>query len=108
MIIETPECNHYVGHGITGTLGMAVGVAVRPEKIGVGRERPSGEFNFCKGEIIDRAYLGSYTVYHLKLPTGKVIKASAPNVDRHQEGALTWGDQVYASWSDSAMVVVTN
>ena len=108
VIIETPECNHYVGHGITGTLGMAVGVAVRPEKIGVGRERPSGEFNFCKGEIIDRAYLGSYTVYHLKLPTGKIIKASAPNVDRHQEGALTWGDQVYASWSDSAMVVVTN
>ena len=108
VVIETPECKHYVGHGITGTLGMAVGVAVRPEKISVRRERPSGEFNSCPGEVIDLAYLGSYTVYHLKLASGKTIKASAPNIDRHHEGAPTWGDQVYAAWSESAMVVVTN
>ncbi|MEO6025066.1 MAG: TOBE domain-containing protein, partial [Burkholderiales bacterium] len=108
VVIETPECKHYVGHGITGTLGMAVGVAVRPEKISVLRERPSGEFNFCEAEVIDLAYLGSYTVYYLKFASGKKIKASAPNVDRHQEGAQTWGDKVFATWSQSAMVVLTN
>ena len=33
VVIETPECKHYVSHGITGTEGMEVHVAVRPEKM---------------------------------------------------------------------------
>jgi len=32
-IISSPECQHYVSHGITGTPGMPVHVAVRPEKL---------------------------------------------------------------------------
>jgi putrescine transport system ATP-binding protein len=106
--VETPECKHYVGHGITGTLGMDVSVAVRPEKITVSRTRPKGEFNFCAAEVVDLAYLGSYTTYHLKLDSGMKLKASAPNVERHHEGAPTWGDKVYAHWSQSAMVVLIN
>ena len=108
VVVETPECKHYVGHGITGTLGMEVSVAVRPEKIAVSSTRPEGEFNFCEAEVVDLAYLGSYTTYHLKLKSGMKLKASAPNIDRHHEGAPTWGDKVYARWSDSAMVVLIN
>ena len=108
VVVETPECKHYVGHGITGTLGMDVSVAVRPEKIVVSKTKPAGEHNFCQGEVVDLAYLGSYTTYHLKLNSGMKLKASAPNVDRHQEGVPTWGDKVFASWSESAMVVLTS
>ena len=31
--VECADCRHYVGHGITGTEGMTVSVAIRPEKI---------------------------------------------------------------------------
>lgn len=108
VMINTPECVHYVGHGITGTLGMAVSVAVRPEKISISAEPPAQETNRVVGEVIELAYLGSYTVYHLKLASGMVLKASVSNSMRHGAFRPQWGDQLYACWEDDAMVVLTH
>jgi len=108
VIIQTPECQHYVGHGITGTLGMSVTVAVRPEKISVSTEKPDREYNCVVGEVIELAYLGSYTVYHIKLASGMTIKASAINSERHASFHPKWGDKLYAFWKDNAMVVLTD
>ncbi len=107
VVIDTPECQHYVGHGITGTQGMAVSVGIRPEKIRVSKNQPDKPHNWTKGEIKEMAYLGSYTVYHIKLATGKVIKASTANAERLPDWQPTWGDVVYASWDEYAMVVLT-
>ena len=107
VIIKTPECSHYVGHGITGTVGMPVSVAIRPEKIAVSSEKPSQNHNFVQGEIIELAYLGSYTVYHLKLASGMVVKASVSNTVRHGAFHPKWGDKLFAYWDDDAMVVLT-
>ena len=52
-------------------------------------------------------YFGAHTTYHLKLASGKVIKAQALNNTRELSYGLTWGDTVYAYWSDCAMVVLT-
>lgn len=108
VIIQTPDCKHYVGHGITGTLGMSVTVAIRPEKISVSTEKPDREYNYVVGEIIELAYLGSYTVYHIKLASGMIIKASAINSERHASFHPKWGDKLYAFWKDNAMVVLTS
>src|SRR4249920_2400998 len=43
VIIECRDCTHYVGHGITGTEGMSLSIAVRPEKIALQREMPASE-----------------------------------------------------------------
>ncbi|MDI9665437.1 hypothetical protein QM239_18255, partial [Acinetobacter baumannii] len=43
VIIDTPEGQHYITHGITGTLGMPVSVAVRPEKISLQQQAPMQE-----------------------------------------------------------------
>ncbi|MGB8855936.1 MAG: polyamine ABC transporter ATP-binding protein [Burkholderiales bacterium] len=107
VIIDTPECKHYVGHGITGTEGMEVSVAIRPEKIRVKQTRPEKSHNWVQGEVKELAYLGSYTVYHIKLATGKIIKATTANSERLPDWQPTWGDQVYASWDEDAMVVLT-
>ena len=107
VIIKTPECRHYVGHGITGTLGMSVSVAIRPEKISVSAEKPDQEHNYVHGEVVELAYLGSYTVYHIKLASGTVIKANVSNSARHGAFHPKWGDKLYAFWSDDAMVVLT-
>lgn len=107
VIIDTPECQHYVGHGITGTIGMPVSVAVRPEKITISAEAPEQSHNVVYGEIVELAYLGSYTVYHLKLASGMQVKATVSNTVRHGAFHPKWGDKVYASWSDISMVVLT-
>jgi putrescine transport system ATP-binding protein len=106
-VIGCADCRHYVGHGITGTEGMAVTVALRPEKIGLTREQPAGEFNQVRGTVKEMAYFGSFTVFHLVLASGAMLKVSMANTQRHRDGALTWGDEVWAHWSDSAHVVLT-
>ena len=112
-IVGSADCRHYVGHGITGTQGMAVTVALRPEKIHLSRTRPLGHdgqpdpYNTVQGTVKEMAYFGSYTVYHLQLASGQVLKVSEANTQRHREHPVTWGDSVWAHWSRSAHVVLT-
>jgi putrescine transport system ATP-binding protein len=107
------DCTHHVGHGITGTEGMPVTVALRPEKIRIGREAIAApgdappQFNRVRGTIKDMSYFGSYTVYHLQLASGQILKVSTSNAERHREHPLTWGDEAWASWSPTSPVVLT-
>lgn len=107
VTVRFEECMHYVGHGISGNSGMSVGVALRPEKILLTKDKPQGNYNWCEGEVIEIVYFGAYTTYHLKLDGGKVIKAQELNNTRDLSFDLTWGDRAYAQWNDFAMVVLT-
>ena len=101
----------HVSHGVVGTLGMEIAFAIRPEKIHVSRDKPDQEFNYGKGVIEDIAYLGSHSIYHIKLESGFLAMASAANTDRmigvDNIGRLTWGDTVYISWASHSGVVLT-
>ncbi len=108
VIIGSADCRHYVGHGITGTEGMPVTVALRPEKIHLSRKRPEGEYNAVRGRVKEMSYFGSFTVYHLELASGAPLKVSAANVQRHRDDEFTWGDEVWAHWSRTAHVVLTS
>ncbi len=105
--IDCGDCRHYVGHGITGTEGMAVTVAVRPEKIRLQRDPPADANNRVKGTIRDLSYFGSFTVYHIEREGGAKLKISQSNVDRHRDDELTWGDEVWAHWTPLSQVVLT-
>jgi putrescine transport system ATP-binding protein len=110
VVIECTDCSHYVGHGITGTEGMSLAVAVRPEKIALQREMPElphAPHNRAQGTVKDMAYFGSFTVYHLQLASGAMLKVSQSNVARHHDDQLTWGDTAWASWSPTSQVVLT-
>ena len=107
VVIRCQDMTHYVGHGITGHQGMDVSVALRPEKIRLSRQEPAGQYNKVQGKVRDLSYFGSYTVYHLQLASGQVIKVSQINAERHPEDVLTWDDTAWAHWSDSAQVVLT-
>jgi putrescine transport system ATP-binding protein len=107
VVIDCADCKHYVGHGITGTLGMPVTVALRPEKIQVSPDKPDGEFNAVSGVIEELSYFGSYTVYRIKLASGLVLAVSQANTERHRAHDFTWGDRVWAHWTDAAHVVLT-
>ena len=116
-IITCTDCTHYVGHGITGVEGMSVSVAMRPEKLRLTRERPqdiqpdnkgwSAGHNQVRGTVKDMSYFGSFTVYHLQLPSGQMLRISESNTERHRDNPLTRDDTAWASWSPSAQVVLT-
>jgi putrescine transport system ATP-binding protein len=107
VVIDCTDCRHYVGHGITGNVGMPVTVALRPEKIHLVRHRPADEFNSVAGRIKEMSYFGAFTVYHLELGSGAKLKVSVANTQRHRDDEFTWGDEVWAHWSRSAHVVLT-
>jgi putrescine transport system ATP-binding protein len=117
VIIETPEGRHYITHGITGTMGMPVSVAVRPEKIAVQAEAPTLEqranasehgYNCVQGTITALAYFGNETLYHVQLDTGMSIKVSRTNAARHDDAALKRDQRVYAWWDGADVVVLTS
>jgi len=116
VVIASPQCRHYVSHGITGNLGMAVDVAVRPEKMTIQVTPPRDEerespaqvgFNVVQGVIEDLAYLGSLTTYHVKLEDASMVKVTHTNSARHDQTTLTWGSRVYVWWCGSDVVVLT-
>ena len=116
VVIATPECKHYVSHGITGTENMPVHVAIRPEKMEIQQGMPVDSdreslaevgFNQAEGIIEDLAYLGSLTTYHVKLMSGTNVKVTRTNAARHNAAQLTWGDKVVVWWCGSDVVVLT-
>jgi putrescine transport system ATP-binding protein len=106
--IDCGYCRHRVGHGITGNVGMAVSVAVRPEKIRLSRQKPDGAVNQVKATVRDRSYFGSFTVYNLELEGGRRLKVSESNVERHRADAPEEGEVAWAAWPDTAQIVLTS
>jgi putrescine transport system ATP-binding protein len=117
VIIDTPQGKHYITHGITGTMGMPVSVAVRPEKIAVQAEAPTLEqramaaehgYNCVQGVITGVSYFGNETSYHITLDGGMVVKVSRTNAARHDDAALKRDQRVYAWWDGADVVVLTS
>ncbi len=116
VVLEGPEGKHYVSHGITGSLGMKAHVAIRPEKICLQTHEPTDDqrespdehgFNFAHGRITGLAYFGSFTLFHVQLDSGLVIKVTRENTARHEEHQLARGEEIFAWWDGSDVVVLT-
>ncbi|CAK7022752.1 Spermidine/putrescine import ATP-binding protein PotA [Saezia sanguinis] len=107
VTIECADCIQYVGHGVTGYEGMEVTVAIRPEKIDLSFEQPEGQGNMVQGEVAELSYFGSFTMYHIRLGSGTMIKVHIENDERGHANAPTWGDKVWAYWPDTSQVVLT-
>ena len=87
--------------------GADITFAIRPEKIAISFERPLDIANVIKGKILDIAYLGNISTYHLELPTGQNFKAQATNTHRIERRTYTWNDEVWLSWTDTAGVILS-
>ena len=96
----------YIGHGISCVPGAQVAVAIRPEKMVITHEPPESEENRLTGTIREIAYMGDLSIYLVELDTGKTVKVTMPNLVRSAEQHLTWDDQVYLTWHDTAAVVL--
>ena len=80
--------------------------AIRPEKVGISAEKPATSENSYQGKILDIAYLGNISTYHVELPSGHIIKAQTANTQRLSERGLTWEDTVWVYFQGSAGVLL--
>ncbi|MEX1233695.1 MAG: ABC transporter ATP-binding protein [Roseovarius sp.] len=85
--------------------GQTCHLAIRPEKVTITADKPEAS-NALKGKILDIAYLGNLSTYHVKLETGQVIKAQTANTRRLSRRSFTWEDTVWLSWTDTAGVLL--
>src|SRR5262245_4824185 len=99
--------------------GARVAVAVRPEKVRISREAPAAAAagppaaadpppaaaNCVAGQVVDIAYLGDVSTYHVRLANGHVMTATAANLTRLVERPIGRDDQVFLSWPPDVAVV---
>ncbi|WP_417524586.1 ABC transporter ATP-binding protein [Marinovum sp.] len=85
--------------------GQRCSLAMRPEKVTIGTEEPDAH-NRVKGRIHDIAYLGNLSTYHVELSNGQMFKAQTANTRRLSRRQLTWEDEVWLSWTDTAAVLL--
>ena len=100
--------------------GTPVTLALRPEKIRLSRQppfapiapdgphdEPAQGHSGVEGVVVDKAYFGSFTVYHLGLPSGAILKVASAHAGPAHAQDLACGDRAWARWSASAPVVLT-
>ncbi|MDD2875087.1 MAG: polyamine ABC transporter ATP-binding protein [Azoarcus sp.] len=103
-IFIPPETDHIDGSEVS------VSVSVRPERIVLGRNKPDVAdctTNMAAGEVVDIAYLGSYSIYHVRVGGSRTVIASVPSARWGDTPPPTWGDSVWVSWKAAAGVVLS-
>ena len=86
--------------------GQKAHLAIRPEKIRISAEKPEDAANAIQGKVLDIAYLGNLSTYHVELQGGQIIKAQTANTRRLARRDITWEDPVWISWSATAGVML--
>ena len=108
VVVSSASGDFYVSHGITGSLGMPVSIALRPEKVELSLEDPQKKNNAMPCVLEDWSYFGSHTSYSLRIEGNRRLKVSVTNTDRDQgHEKLEEGQRLWAHWEDNALVVLT-
>ncbi|MGY5778650.1 ABC transporter ATP-binding protein [Rhizobium sp. LEGMi135b] len=93
--------------GDTPSTGSRASLAIRPEKLRVSPRPPANaSLNAAEGEIWDIAYLGDMTVFHVKLKSGQVVKASSLNAVRAVEEPFAYDQNVWVSFDENAGILL--
>jgi putrescine transport system ATP-binding protein len=92
--------------GQSRSIGSHLTLGLRPEKIAVTHTKPDSGVNAVEGEVWDLAYLGDMSIFHVKLDSGKIIKASVVNASRSGSEVFTYHDRVWLSFAEDAGVVL--
>lgn len=88
-------------------VGRSVLVAVRPEKIFVGKNEPDNDDDArMQGVVHDLGYLGNLSIYRIRLANGKIVLVSSQNRRRSATRFLEWEDEVWISWRPRSAVVL--
>ena len=95
--------------------GNAVTVSIRPERVRLTvpdadnqAENRTSVSNAATGTVEQIGYMGSYTLYYVRLPSGRLIIANVPReVMVAFDKSPDYGDQVSLQWSVRSLVVLS-
>ncbi len=88
-------------------VGTDVHVAIRPEKIDVAEAEPSDMDNVVRGRVVEIAYLGDVSVYHVQTDDGFVLRVQETHAARSADPHYNWGDVLYLVWHARDAIVLT-
>ena len=92
--------------GVSFPTGQSVTVMVRPEKMEAGRQAFGGP-NELTGEVVDIAYLGDLSIYHVATAGGIKVQVAMANRQHRQGKPLERGEGVHLAWHPSDAVILT-
>ena len=80
--------------------GTRAWLAVRPEKVEIGKQPPAAAegLNVVEGVVKDIGYIGNLTTFHVRLADGHMVKAQDANSRQAQDRGISWEDTVWLSW----------
>jgi len=85
----------------------AVQISLRPERISLSFTPVEQPYNWSVGTIDQYAYMGSYTLYYVRLKSGRLMAVDMSRLAvRALERAPDYGDTVYLSWGPDHLVVL--
>jgi putrescine transport system ATP-binding protein len=89
--------------GIANIIALDSGgwLALRPEKIALSTDRPTLPRTVA-GRIVDVAYEGDRSLYHIETETHGAMTVSAMNTSRNAGAVFARGKAVWLGWSDEA------
>ncbi|MGI5322381.1 ABC transporter ATP-binding protein [Actinomadura nitritigenes] len=90
--IEVP-----VRDGLAVAAGERLELTVRPEKIGIGTDKPAGDLCRVRGTVTEVVYLGTSTNYNITTSTGADVVVFLQNATNADDIAVR-GDGVWLSW----------
>ena len=111
--IDCPELaqNILINHSVAGPEEQTMWVSIRPEDINMHKEKPAnvGEHNWTIGTVKEIAYLGSFAIYHVQLPSGRMVKSQVLSSYWYLANLEppTWDETVYLSWPANQPVPLT-
>jgi putrescine transport system ATP-binding protein len=92
--------------------GSKVSIAVRPEKIAIGRKNPGAMAadNAVAGKVVDLGYFGKDSLYRVKLGSGAMVRVNAVNSKRagEAERVAVWEDEVWLTFAPSSVIILTD
>ena len=103
---DAPPIIGMIGDGLKNN--AEANFIIRPEKIRISKDEPLELHNRLKGQVEDIAYLGNISTYYVRLPNGALVKSQTSNSRRLAQRDITWNDDVWLSWRDTAGIVLTH
>ena len=108
VAIEVPGFGRLVIPHRGGAQGD-VALAVRPEKLLIGKGEPSGDLISTRGRVSDWAYYGDTSHMFIDTDANNTrLSVTIQNESRDRMNSIDIGDEVWVSWSPSDTILLTD
>jgi putrescine transport system ATP-binding protein len=89
--------------------GTPVSLAIRPEKLDVLEALPDSAQNWVRGRVIEMAYQGDVSVYHVQVDgSAQVLRVQETHWQRLAHPHYEWDDELYLVWDIDGGAVLTS